>query len=177
MTPGRGEVRLDVARADEAPVLANLLELYIHELSGIFGVEIQPDGRFGYDKLPLYWSEPATRHAFVIRCGSGLAGFALVTRGSPASDDSQAFDVAEFFVLRRFRRTGVGRRAAALLWNSLPGNWVVRVAEGNVAALAFWKDAIARYTAHPSETTRAGNPHSWRVFTFASNPDPLSLIP
>ena len=162
---------LERAAPEMAPILENLLELYIHELSAIFAVDIGPDGRFGYDKLPLYWAEPATRHAFVIRCGGGLAGFALATRGSPASDDPDAFDVAEFFVLRRFRRTAVGRRAAALLWNSLPGNWVVRVAEGNVAALSFWKHAIASYTANVfSETTRAGAPHNWRVFRFASNP-------
>jgi predicted acetyltransferase len=165
-------VLLQHATPDLGPLVGNLLELYIHELSVVFPVEIGPDGRFGYEKLPLYWSEPHARHAFLIRCGDKLAGFALVTRGSPASDDPAALDVAEFFVLRRFRRAGVGRRAAAVLWETFPGAWVVRVAEANGSALSFWRSTIASYTSGRfSEIVRPGDPHSWRVFHFAS-PNP-----
>ena len=35
-------------------------------------------------------------------------------------------DVAEFFVLRRYRRSGVGRSAAFLIWKHFPGTWTVR---------------------------------------------------
>ena len=87
------EVTLEVATADSAPVLSNLLELYLHDFSEIFPMEIGADGRFGYDKLPLYWSEPATHFAFLIRCRARIAGFALVTRGSPATDGTETFRV------------------------------------------------------------------------------------
>ena len=40
------------------------------------------------------------RFAFLIRCGNALAGCALVTRGSSASGDPDAFDVAELFGVR-----------------------------------------------------------------------------
>jgi predicted acetyltransferase len=108
----RTEVALEVATPRDASVLSNLLELYAYDLSEIFPLELQPDGRFDYEQLPLYWSEPDRRFPFLIRCDARLAGFALVTRGSPASDDPADFDVAEFFVLRRYRRRGVGRQAA-----------------------------------------------------------------
>ena len=104
-------VTLDSATVAELPLLSNLLELYIHDLSSSFpDLEIGPDGRFGYSRLPLYWSEPSLRFPFLIRAGGRLAGFALATRGSPASDDPSVFDVAEFFVLRRYRRSKVTRR-------------------------------------------------------------------
>lgn len=45
--------------------------------------------------------------------------------------NTEALDVAEYFVLRRYRHAGVERRAALLLWDRLPGKWTVRVAEGN----------------------------------------------
>ena len=169
MTPGRGEVRLDVARADEAPVLANLLELYAHELSDVFALEIGGDGRFGYPRLPLYWSEPG-RFPFLIRARGRLAGFALATLGSPASDDPQAMDVAEFFVLRRHRQSGVGGRAAVRLWNGFPGRtWTVRVSTGNAAALSFWAGAVGAYARDGfRESSLPGNPHPWRVLTFRS---------
>ncbi|HSQ01174.1 MAG TPA: hypothetical protein VL049_28475 [Candidatus Dormibacteraeota bacterium] len=150
-------------------MLTNLLQFYAHDLSGTFDLELGPDGRFPYDKLPLYWSEPSRRFPFLIRYGTRLAGFALATRGSPASDDPDAFDVAEFFVVRRHRRSGVGRRAAFLLWDRFPRRWVVRVSEGNRSGRLFWAAVIAEYTNGAlAETTHPGSPHAWRVYAFDS---------
>jgi predicted acetyltransferase len=163
------EVVLDVAAPGDGPALANLLELYAHDLSEAFALELGADGRFGYQRLALYWSEPERGFPFLIRCGIQIVGFALVTRGSPASDDADAFDVAEFFVVRRHRRCGVGRRAAFLLWNRFAARWIVRVSEGNRTGCHFWASAIAEYTSGTLvETTRPGSPHAWRVFSFSS---------
>ncbi len=151
-------------------MLSNLLELYTHDLSAEFpGIELGPDGRFGYSKLALYWADPDRHFPFLIMWESRLVGFALATRGSPASDDPNVFDVAEFFVVRRYRRAGVGRRAAMLLWNRLPGRWIVRVSEGVPGAVAFWGSVIAEFTnGAPAELERPGSPDAWHVFSFAS---------
>jgi len=150
-------------------MLSNLQELYVHDLSEIFPVALGPEGRFGYEKLPLYWAEPAVRHAFLIRQGRHVAGFAFATRGSPATDDPEDLDVAEFFVLRGYRRSGVGRQAAMALWDSMPGHWVVRVAEANRAGLPFWSEVIRSYTSGDFvESARPGDSQAWRVFRFAS---------
>ena len=53
---------IEIATADDAGVLSNLLELYVHDLSEVFDVELGPDGRFGYEKLPMYWLEPGHRN-------------------------------------------------------------------------------------------------------------------
>jgi predicted acetyltransferase len=166
---GPCEVVLEPATQSDAAVLSNLLELYSHDLSDVFALEPGADGRFGYEKLPLYWSEPENRFPFLIRSGTRLAGFALVTRGSPASDDPNDFDIAEFFVLRRPRHSGVGRRAAFLLWNRFVTRWIVRVTEGNPEGLRFWASVIGEYTSGTAvQTTRSGSPHAWRVFSFNS---------
>ena len=160
---------LDPATANDAPLIENLLQLYLHDLSEAFPIDLGPDGRFAYDTLPLYWIETARRFAFLIRYRATVAGFILVTRGSPASDDPDVFDVAEFFVLRRYRRSGVGRRAAILIWDRFPGRWIVRVSEGNRGAVPFWRNVIAEYTnAGAIEHARPGSPNNWRVFTFQS---------
>lgn len=162
-------VVLDLATPRDEAVLSNLLELYAHDLSESFALELGPDGRFGYEKLPLYWSEPDRRFPFLIRQGTRLAGFALVTRGSPGSDDPQDFDVAEFFVVRRHRRSGVGRQAAFLLWDRFPFHWIVRVAEGNQRGRRFWESVIREYTDGVfTETLRPGGSQAWRVFSFES---------
>ena len=168
------EVLLEAAAPGDAGLLANLLELYIHDLSEVFPVELGCDGRFGYEKLPCYWSEPDRRFPFLITYDGILAGFVLVTRGVLPSNDPDVFDVAEFFVLRRYRRLGVARRAAFLVWDRFPGRWCVRVSEGNVGAIPFWASAVAEYTSGTAvESIRPGTPHDWRVFSFQSGSGPV----
>lgn len=161
-------VVLDAATLRDATLLSNLLELYVHDMSEVFtNVELGPDGRFGYDKLPLYWSEPDRRFAFLIRNATRVVGFVLVTRGSPVTDDLDVLDVAEFFVIRSQRRSGVGREAAFLVWNRLPGKWIVRVSEGSPGAVSFWRGTIMEYSKGAAiETQRSGTPNNWRVFSF-----------
>ena len=161
-------VTLDVASSADAPLLENLLELYVHDMSEVFTeIDVGPDGRFGYPKLPLYWAEPDRRFAFVVRCDGKVAGFVLATLGSPVSSDPSTYDVAELFVLRRYRGAGVGRSAAAFLFRALPGKWTVRVAESNEKALPFWTRVVAevsRGTAIESRST--SQPRAWRIFSF-----------
>ena len=167
--PQTPDLELSPANSEDAPLLANLLELYSHDLSDVFRLEVGAEGRFGYAKLPLYFNEPDRRFAFLFRLGGKLAGFALINRGSPVSDDPEVLDMAEFFVLRRYRRAGVGARAAQMLWNRLPAPWVVRVSAGNRTGRAFWTPTIARYSAgRYEETQRPGMPHGWHVFQFSS---------
>ncbi|MGH9885387.1 MAG: GNAT family N-acetyltransferase [bacterium] len=163
------EVTLEPATSAHHVLLSNLLELYIHDLSEIFDLKPGADGRFGYDELAHYWSEPDTHFAYLIRSGEDVAGFALIARGSPASDDPDVIDVHEFFVLRSFRRGGIARRAAFLLWDRTPARWVVRVSERNLGALPFWEGAIRDYARgaftvkqHPGKT------HMFRVFEFSN---------
>ncbi|HEV8550226.1 MAG TPA: GNAT family N-acetyltransferase [Polyangiaceae bacterium] len=165
-------VTLDPVKESEAAVLANLLELYVHDLSAVFRqVVLGADGRFGYAKLPRYFSDPDRHRAFFVRVQGRLAGFVLATHGSPAVDDPNVWDVAEFFVVRAERRRGVGSAAAALLWNTVLGPWAVRVSEGNAPALAFWRELVAEFSAGRfSELTRPSEPYPWRVFRFESTP-------
>lgn len=169
------DVSLHAATTADAAVLSNLLELYIHDLSAIFpNLALGSDGRFGYRRLPLYWSEPDRRFAFLIRCGGELAGFALATHGSPVPTEPNAMDVAEFFVLRRHRGAGVGRRAAHLLWNRFPGRWTVRVAAAHHEGLAFWRGAIAEAVGTPVvPSSHVAASVAWQVFAF--EPRPLAL--
>ncbi|HET9956486.1 MAG TPA: hypothetical protein VFQ61_18400 [Polyangiaceae bacterium] len=172
-------VALDLASRTDVPILANLLELYIHDICDLFPkVELGEDGRFGYPKLASYFgaAESGTnggRFAYLIRHGGRLAGFALATRGSPVSPDPAVFDVAEFFVVRKYRRLGVGYGAAALLWSAWPGTWTVRVSEGNMRGLGFWDSAIRRFAGEDvTVSTHPGAPHAWRVFSFATKASP-----
>jgi predicted acetyltransferase len=165
-TPGGFEVV--PAGAEQSPILANLLELYAHDFSEFHGIELGEDGRFGYKSLPLYWSEP-DRHPFLLRIGGKLAGFALVKRGSEISGNENVWDMAEFFVVRGYRRRGFGTQIAQDVWKRFPGAWEVRVMQANISALSFWDHAISMFVSdviHPVGIEKDGE--SWSLFTFES---------
>lgn len=169
MAVGKEDFALIRATANDEPVLRQLLELYAHDLSHVFKLELDESARYGYDKLKYYFSEPQTRHAFLVRCRGHLAGFALAMRGSPASEDPEVYDVAEFFIVRAHRRSGLGRQVAFRLFDALPGRWFVRVSAGNAGALQFWASVIEDYArgAEPLSTppTRLS---PWQVYEFTS---------
>jgi predicted acetyltransferase len=161
------DVTLVPAEPSDEPVLSNLLELYLHDLSDYFPIDLGVDGRFGYYPLAPFLSGLEPRWVFLIRVDSRLAGFALATRSSPLTDDPNDLDVTEFFVSRRYRRAHVGLHAACLLWDRLPGDWIVRVAGNNQRALAFWRTAVSTYTRRAlPERTMTLQERAWHVLDF-----------
>jgi predicted acetyltransferase len=128
------EVEVVAANAGDESILRNLLELYLHDFSEMTGADVDAHGLFGYRWLDSYWTEP-DRHPFLIRADGRLAGFALVRSGTP-------HDMAEFFVLRKYRRSGVGLLAARAVFAAFPGEWQVREMTANTGATAFWRTAI-----------------------------------
>jgi predicted acetyltransferase len=156
------------ALPEQQTILANLLELYIHDFSEFRKMEMGPDGRFGYPKLPLYWREPG-RHPLLVRMDGGLIGFALVKRGSEISGSGSVWDMAEFFVLRGYRGRGIGSEIAHKIWRQFPGSWEVRVMQSNRSAHRFWQRAITRFKGKVAHSRRVETPgESWRLFSFTA---------
>lgn len=138
------DVEIIPALPEQQPILANLLELYAHDFSEFIDLKLGADGRFGYERLPLYWTD-SNRYPFLIRADGHLAGFVFVRRGSEISSDRDVWDMAEFFIVRGFRRPGLGMKAAHEIWRRFPGKWEVRVIDRNLRAKKFWARAINEF--------------------------------
>jgi predicted acetyltransferase len=160
------------ARPEAEPILANLLELYAHDFSEFKDLELGPDGRFGYSNLSLYWSEPG-RHPFLVRVEGKLAGLVLLKRGSEVSGNETVWDVTEFFVLRGYRRRGIGTQIVHEVCRRFPGLWEVRVMESNIAARDFWAQAIWILTGEAIQPIRVEKDGKcWALFSFESKSVP-----
>ena len=122
------------AALTDKPVLRNLLELYQHDFSVFDDIDVGDDGLYNYRYLDNYWTE-SDRHPLLFRIDGKWAGFALVRAGAP-------HDMAEFFVIRKYRRRGVGTVLAREVFARFPGEWQVRQMASNPAATAFWTRAI-----------------------------------
>jgi predicted acetyltransferase len=140
------ETRVVAAELSDKEVLQNLFQLYAYDFSEVLPADVDATGRFKVPSLEAYWNEP-WRFRFLVWLDAHLAGFALVHQKSHLSGADDVWDMAEFFVLRRHRRTGVGTRAAHILFETHAGAWEVRQRAANIAATAFWRRAIAAYTA------------------------------
>jgi len=160
---------IEVIRAgpEQEPVLANLLELNAHDFSGLLDLQMGPDGRFGYPALARYWHDEG-RFPFLVWVEGRLAGFVLVSQGSRIRDDPRVWDMAEFFVLRRYRKRGIGAAVAREVWRRFPGEWEVRVLETNRPARAFWRATIGAFTDDGADTHTTLDGKSWQVFSFLS---------
>jgi predicted acetyltransferase len=126
----------------ERPAVERLIQLYIYDLGGEhWGV--RPDGTFASPAWHRrFWRRRGSHH-FVIRSEGRLAGFALV-RDRADFAGAGVREIAEFFVLRRYRRRGVGTRAARALFARFPGRWELAVLVWNVGAQKFWRELAAR---------------------------------
>jgi predicted acetyltransferase len=148
-------------------LLRNLFEHYCHDMSEWFDFDTGADGSYSHDTASVWAGE---HEAYLATIGGSIAGFALIGSASDWLGDIVARDVHEFFVMRRFRRRGVGRRMATLLWNGHPGEWLVRVFEANAPAVVFWRDAISGYSLGSyREEQRVVDGRPWRFFRFVSN--------
>jgi predicted acetyltransferase len=83
--------------------------------------------------------------------------------------DDEAYDVAEFFVLRRYRHRGIGRALAEKVWHRFPGKWQIRVMANNFVALRFWAASIAKFTGRIANSSSVESDGiAWHVFSFDS---------
>jgi predicted acetyltransferase len=123
------------------------MQLYLYDLSEFTGSALDVDGRFAYQYLDAYWSEPG-RRAFLARISGRPGGFALVNEHSVLSPEASGVrTIAEFFVLRPFRRVGLGSALALDVFRRFPGRWEVRQEHANEPAQFFWRKVIGEYTA------------------------------
>jgi predicted acetyltransferase len=138
------KVEVSVAQPEERVALANLTQLYIHDFSefwaGTPDGEVQDDGRFGDYPLDAYWREPS-RIPLLFRQDDHLIGFALLNAVGHGPWPVER-NMAEFFIVRKHRRGGVGTSAARQAFSLYPGAWEVAVARKNIGAVTFWRQAI-----------------------------------
>ena len=162
------------ASVEDFPVVQNLVRFYVYDMSETMGWPCPEDGLYGgCDDLPEYWwpgSTPADLetisqklaitipfnkhfqrwpaghrgHPFIIRIDGELAGFAMIKQlpeGKPVD-----CDMGEFFLVRKFRRQGIGTQIAYDLFDRFPGIWEVRQMVAYRPAQTFWRLVIAGYT-------------------------------
>ncbi|MDI9780722.1 GNAT family N-acetyltransferase [Pseudomonas putida] len=127
--------------ADQAELIRNLYQFYAYESSDWEQEDVEVDGRFYIheEHLQRYWQSPGWSASLVLVDGF-IAGFVLVERSELPG--IEALELADLFILKRYRRQGIGR-AVANQFLASPGDWLLRCYALDPIAVAFCKAVVA----------------------------------
>ena len=121
-------MKVELNRAEKAQkvILRQLLEFYCYDFSEYLFTDVNEQGLFNYRHLESYWSEP-NRIAHFIMVNGKYAGFVLINKQFKIINDPSGHVISEFFVMRRYRRKGVGSIAAKLAARTPGGRLVEKI--------------------------------------------------
>lgn len=131
---------LRAALAEEKPIIFDLLQVYMDELSHF--PDENPDykdenGVYAYPYLDAYWQEDV-RFPYLLYADGYVGGFALVRR------DGEHWEMAEFYVSPQFRRCGLAMACVTEIFEKHPGHWKIMYNKHNQAGRALWQKLAER---------------------------------
>jgi predicted acetyltransferase len=151
------DISLSPVKFADRDRLGSLLMRYETELTGQSN---------DYNYLDSYFKEK-NRFPFFIILDGKTVGFVLINSYSITQSDSKS--ISEFFIESDYRRRGIGKMAAQLVFKLFPGKWEIRQLNSNSVGQAFWRRVITEYTGGNYQETMLDN-DKWHgpVQTFVS---------
>ncbi|OWR27360.1 GNAT family N-acetyltransferase [Saccharibacillus sp. O23] len=141
-----GNVEIRKARPSERGLFEQLWQLYLYDFSEFTNMDLRLDGKYPYfPEFELYWRKWGGNFAYLILADGQIAGFAMVHEFW----ENEAAYLSQFFVMRKYRRSGVGIRAAKLVFRTKKGRWGLHQLANNFPAQKFWDKVILDLTGAP----------------------------
>jgi len=146
MTPGMNPPinGLQTVARDQAAALFQFFQLYYYENSDWAAEDLGEDGLFDACAASIadYINAP-DKGAYWIRKDGALAGF-VVTEPVTLPDGRVAQELADLFILKRYRRQGLAMASVSALAEEFKGPWMVAVYRDDTRADAFWRQDFGR---------------------------------
>ena len=137
-------IDITAATVEAQPIIEQLLQLYEYDASEFYGADLEADGRYHVMDPDDLW-RPGY-HVYLLSVDVHLAGFAFVARHASYLDGTETWLIDEFFVMRKYRRRGVGEHVACTLFDRFPGRWELGQLPENIPSQTFWRQVVGRYT-------------------------------
>lgn len=164
-----GHVEIRKARSADRELFERLWQLYLYDFSEFTGMSVRPDGTYPYfAEFELYWKKWGGNCAYLILADGQIAGFAMVHEFW----ENEAAYLAQFFVMRKYRRTGVGSRAARLVFETKAGRWGLHQLANNIPAQRFWDRVIFDLTGAPALIEQMEEDRRFQLFELKPDREP-----
>jgi len=159
------QVKLKRVELDKKEVLINLIEKYDYEFSQYIPWDVDERGLYCNDDevADCYWQTDGNDAAYFIEVDEKLAGFVMVANASGLGDRETDYMISEFFVMHKYRRSGVGKQAFFDVLSKHKGRWQVFYFPENISASNFWERVIKEYTKGHYELIQS-HPHPDYLF-------------
>jgi predicted acetyltransferase len=158
------DIQLVKVNNNEKEILRNLLGLYCYEWSQYTNFDVNQFGSYEFAASDCWTKE--NHYAFFIKVDGKLAGFVLVDKDFDVRKDYD-FAMSEFFVMHKYRTTGVGRYAAKAIFDMFHGKWELRRHPKNIGSVCFWDKVIDEYTNGKFEIIKSYREVAYQDGTFA----------
>ncbi|MGD9707768.1 MAG: GNAT family N-acetyltransferase [Candidatus Delongbacteria bacterium] len=135
------KIELLPVKEEEKTILGHLLELYNYDFSEFEDTDLNDLGLYGYSYLDCYWTDDR-RYAYFIKVDGKPAGFVMVCGHCYVSKDKDTLFMSEFFVMRKYRKKGIGEYAAKEVLKKHKGKWELTMHPRNKTALKFWEKVV-----------------------------------
>lgn len=114
-------ITLAPASLQEKPLLDRLMQLYLYDFTKFNEADLDKFGKYRYP-LTEFWKNP-NRRPFLIRANDQIAGFVLVGLQATSlyEPPKKVNFIAEFFVMKKYRKQGIGEFAARYVFDQFPG--------------------------------------------------------
>jgi len=126
---------------EQAQLIRNLYQFYAYESSDWEQEDVDVDGRFYIHEAHLarYWQDPQWSANLLLVDGY-IAGFLLVERSELPG--IHALELADLFILKRYRRKGIGHALATQVLSGGEADWLVRFYDQDEVSQAFWRSVL-----------------------------------
>lgn len=136
---------IKASKEEHKEIIKNLMQFYIYDFSEFVKCDVEENGLFeAYPHLEDYWREVNHRFPYVIKQDNKYVGFVFVR--FMESEKRKYFSIAEFFIMKKYRKEGIGKAVAKQIFHLHKGEWEVYQLESNKPAQIFWNKVIDEYT-------------------------------
>ena len=128
-------------------MLINLYEKYAYEWTQYNPRDVNKSGLYTDERYDFDCYMQADRKcvAYFIEVDDNLAGFALIYDKPEFEDEETDYIINEFFVMYKYRRLGIGRKAVFEILDKQRGKWCLYYNPKNTASVQFWGNVIHDY--------------------------------
>ncbi|WP_152399152.1 GNAT family N-acetyltransferase [Paenibacillus cellulositrophicus] len=133
-------LHIEKVNADRKEVLKNLMTLYLHDLSEfIENIDLNTEnGLFEFDVFDWFFEKEGL-NPFFINLDEKPIGFILLQSGPYSNQEYADYVLNSFFILKKYRRKGIGKLACRKFFELYPGRYAISQALSNIPAIHFWK--------------------------------------